>query len=335
MNLVTKLFLFILLPLPTFAGEGTVFGNLIQEIEVRNQYDFDQNEYNNALRFKLGVPLGVNAKNKLFKLEENSEKSKGMLLKAEINLVDARLHEKIKISKDWESDLSKAYRAYREYLKSNPSSARSSVDIDVNEILIQAEEISVRQGGIDISKAFEKEINPSILLQNLSKVKNQSLLWSKNALNAENPLIQFIEFSYQGKYEQSEDNKFAAHLSFKLPLFGLTGSEVKSRNSAAVTEYKIKTESRQRELQLKQVYNELRLKKKLYVRLQSKLLSKRKIKNITSAASIGVEDKVKIYLDAVKIAYKFVDLKYEIADLYNKLSTLVSGVDETKFIGLE
>lgn len=334
LNLVSKvIFLIILLPVLAFAKRGTVAGSLIQDVELRSQYNIDDNDYSSALRIKLGT-LNSGAKIELLEMQADGERAKLLFLTSSEKLQQALSAEKTEVSKRWSKSLRRAYNAYQEYLKSHPSAARSSVDIDVNEILVNSEVSIVESGKLNSKDLAGLSVDMNLLSKKIQDNQSKGLTLTKKSHSSDRSLIKFLEIGYKGSYEQSNDHDTVAKVGISLPL-GFMGERFESRKKMALAKYKIKTEESQRKLRVNKVYSEFKFKKKLYFRLQSKLKTRKKIRRMTSSTSIRAEDKIKIYLDAVKISYKVLELKYEVADLYNEMLFLTAVADQGKFITIE
>ncbi len=334
MSLVNRVLFLILISQEGFSiSKGTVMNNLIKNIELRTQYNFENEEYNNTLRFKLGS-LKVSAKNKILTLNENEERSQFLYIKAEKRISQIHSWNKIQVSKEWRADLINAYDAYKEYLKSNPAAIRISIDIDVNEVLFWSENLTNLEVKDSLKNVLTKDIDKKAILKSLKERGFKKLLWIKDIYKADNTLIKFLELGVKGSYKNSSKNDSVARLGLTLPL-GFVGEKIESRNKMIVDQYRIKREQVQREWELNKAYEEFIFKKEMYQRVESNFVSKLKIKKITSSTSISVEEKIKIYLDAIKASYKLMELKAEAAVLYNKVMLLDMNIDKNKFIGLE
>ncbi|MGH1468474.1 MAG: hypothetical protein ACRBBP_06305 [Bdellovibrionales bacterium] len=334
MSLAINILLFISFSFGAFAAsKGTVAGNLIQDVELRTQYNFDDEEFNNTLRFQLGS-LKSGATNKLLNMSEEEERAQILYLTAENKIFGSYRNSKVEIAKNWKKDLVNAYSAYNEYLKSHPSAARSSIDIDVNEVLVQAESKASSDKKIQLGVAFKKDLNEAKLLKAVNDRANTGVSLVADEQNSKSGIIKFLELGVRGSYQDSSENNTVARLGISLPL-GFTGQRVEAKNKMALEQYKIKKNKAQSELSLKQAFDELKFKKKLYNKLKSKFLSRSQVRRMISSTSTGAEEKIKIYLDAVKISYKLLELKAEGALLYNRIKLLAVKTGKSEFIGLE
>ncbi len=334
LNLVIKSLFFIIFPLQVFASsEGTVAGNLIQDIELRAQYNFDEEEFNNTLRFKLGS-LKAGAKNKLLNMDESEERAQILYFSAENRIFTSYQSGRVEIAKKWKKDLVNAYNAYNEYLKSHPSAARSSIDIDVSEVVVQAEETSFKGKSINLGTAFSRKIKKKELVESIKDRAAKGVAWVEDAQSATGGLIKFVELGVRGSYKDSSENNTVARLGVSLP-FGFTGEKVEAKNKMAVDQYRIKRGQAQREVDFEKAFQEFNFKKKLYNKLRAKVLSRAQVRRMISSTSTGAEEKVKIYLDAIKISYKLLELKAEGALLFNKIKLAAVKTEQSDFIGLE
>lgn len=332
LNCMTKKVLFLLSASFAFTQslEASTINSLIQDVELRTQYNFDQEEYSNALRFKIGN-LKLGNRTKLIDLQQKEEQSGILFVTAQSKILNALENEKINIAKAWKKDLKKAYRAYKEYLKSNPSSARTSTQISVQEFLIKSEAQSLSTTPLNEKKVLSTIPNKALLRKNLISLENKKVSLAQNS-GSESSLLKFVEISARGNYQDSRSNEGAARLAFNLPL---GGSRIESKKKAVASQYKIRKEKLQKEQKLNQVFNELEGKRKLFISLKSSMISKSKVRRLTSSTAVDANDKLKIYLDALKTSYKVLELKSDIALLYNELLMLTASTDKTQFLGLD
>lgn len=333
LNLATKLAVLFLIPSLSFSTEGSVVGNLIQDVELRSQYNFDSKEYNNALRIQIGT-FKSGAKLEVLEANLNREKLKNLFSTASLNLEKSFASERRGLSRKWRAVLRDSYHAYREYLKSHPSSARSSIEIGVAEILLYADEDKVREPHLKRTDIASLVIDVEVAGSSLRTSASKSLALNQRAAASDKSLVKFLEIGFKGSYDQSGGHKTLARIGLHLPL-GFTGAQVRSKKESALREYKIKSEHSQIQKRVGQIGRAFQFKKKLYLRLSSKLQSKGQVKRTALSTSLRAEDKIKIYIDAIKMSLKVMQLKYELAGLYNELLYLVSQSDSVNFIGLQ
>ncbi len=319
-------------PCVAFSDGGAVIGNLIQDVELRSQYNFENKEYNNTLRMKLGT-LKSGAKIDLLERQKNRENFKMLFLNASSKLQKNLYFEVQEITHAWKRPLKRVYRAYKEYLKSHPSAARNSVEADVSEILLYAEGERLQGNVLSAGNVLSLNIDKEAHLQRVRTSSNGAVELLGRSYASDRNFIKFLEIGVKGSYEQSGSTETLARVGLSLPL-GFTGLRRQFKKKMALEQYKVKINQVEDELRLKQISREFRFKKKLYSKLRSKIKTKKEMKKMISSTSLSAADKVRIYIDAIKFSNKVLELKYKVASLYNEALLLSQESDAEKFIGL-
>jgi ribosomal protein L31E len=312
------------------SAQANVAGDLIQDVEWRTQYNIDEKDYNNTLRFKLGT-LNSGNKNKILDLETQDEQSNIFYINAEMNILMATNNKKIKLAQKWRRDLSRVYVAYKEYLKSSPSSANSSTDVKASSFFALSEESISDAPKVKLGRALKNNFNDSDLA-NISLREANRLSFSKKADKADNSIVKFAEVSFRGDYDDSVENETVVRLGISLPL-GFTGERVEKRKKRLANQYKIKRIKAQKELQFKKAVLDIKLKKRLFEKMSANRPTKSRLKKITSSSSLSAEDKLKIYLESIESEFKRIELKAELALLHNTVLALMANPNKDKYIG--